>query len=166
MGTILLWILLVVIGFQSFLSWRKARAAQKKTEQMSDRLYSWGSETRAMMEELRRQIQRLEFEIKRAAGEIEISPEMRIADILAIHPGIKEVLAGVHLGGCSGCATSQIETLAAGAASYGLDIDQIMNELNRFLANPDLYRGPSEPIPHRIPGESVQIQLPSQAGTH
>lgn len=127
---------------------------------MNDRLYSWGSETRTLIEELRKQIRRLDFEIKRRGGEIRISPEMKIAEILAIHPRMKEVLAGVHLGGCSSCSTSENETLAAGAASYGLDIDMIMTELNRFLANPDHYTGSNLPASPPVLTDTLQIQIP------
>ncbi len=155
-----MWILLAAVGFHSFLASSAAKAAQRRASQMSDRLYSWGSETRTMMEELRQQIRRLDFEIKRRAGELTISPEMSIADILAIHPRMKEVLAGVQLGSCSGCAASGNESLAAGAASYGLDINLIMGEIHRFLTDPDHYQGPEIPRPRSAATESIQIQIP------
>jgi len=113
------------------------------------------------MEELRKQIRRLDFESKWRAGRIRITPEMRIADILAIHPRMKEVLAGVHLGGCSSCAASESESLAAGAASYGLDVGSIMSEINKFLADPDHYTKPENPHPPTGTGDSIGIRLPA-----
>jgi hypothetical protein len=82
---------------------------------------------------------------------------MRIADILALHPRIKEVLSGMHLGGCSSCASSEQESLAAGAASYGLDAAAILTEIQRFLADPDHYQSSAASSPDLIP-----IALPRQ----
>lgn len=164
LGTVLLWILLIAVGFYSFLVSRKAKVALRKADHMSDRLYSWGSETRTMMEELNKRIRRLDFEMSRRAGEIKLSPEMRISDILAVHPRMKEVLAGVHLGGCSSCATSESETLAAGAASYGLDIQLILGEIDRFLADPDHYTAMETPQLQPQSGSPIQIHLPDRPG--
>lgn len=154
---IVLTILIIVLGGVSFLLWQKMKAMRQRLEILNDRLYSWGAETRAMMEELRKQIRRLDFEIRRQAGKIEITPDIRIADLLALHPRMKEVLAAMHLGGCSSCATSEQETLAAGAASYGLDIATILAEIGRFIEDPDRYqpRKQEQGIP-------VQIQIPGK----
>lgn len=157
MINIVLTILIIVLGGVSFLLWQKMKAMRQRLEILNDRLYSWGAETRAMMEELRKQIRRLEFEIRRQAGKIEITPDIRIADLLVLHPRMKEVLAAMHLGGCSSCATSEQETLAAGAASYGLDIATILAEIGRFIEDPDRYQ-PRE----QEQGIPVQIQIPGK----
>lgn len=167
MAIYVLFAALLVVGVYAFLAGQRAKAAQLKAEQMNDRLYSWGSETRTMMAELTKQIKRLDFELKRQAGEIVVTPGMRIADILAIHPRMKEVLAGLHLGGCSSCATSDEETLAATAASNGRDLEAILSEIRRFLESPDTYQPTLKPDGGESPSTGVlQISLPSRAASN
>lgn len=157
--TTLLAILVMGLGGACFLLWQKMKAIRQRLETLNDRLYSWGAETRSMMEEMRKHIRRLDFELRRQAGQIEVTQDMRIADLLALHPRMKEVLAVLHKGGCSSSASGEQETLAAGAASLGLDVSAILEEIRRFIEDPDHYQ------PRQLSaGVPVQIQIPVKNG--
>lgn len=142
-----------------FLLGRRTKIQARRIEQLSDRLYSWGAETRSLIEEVRGRLKILDMNSRRNSGEKVVSPEMLIADVLAIHPRMKDVLASMHLGGCNSCSVSSAETLGQGAASYGLDIDEILAEIEKFLANPEAYV--ADPKPHGGP-QGIQIQLPER----
>ncbi|MCA9447510.1 MAG: hypothetical protein KC931_10365, partial [Candidatus Omnitrophica bacterium] len=109
----------LLVGY-CFLLGRRTKNQAHRIEQLSDRLYSWGSETRSHIDEIRGQFKVIEMRSRRNQGEQVVSPEMLISDVLAIHPGMKDVLASMHLGGCNSCSVSSSETLGQGAASYGL----------------------------------------------
>lgn len=154
-----LYVLLVALALYSWFAHRRIKNLSKRLDQINDRLYHWGAESRTSFEGLQKAIQGIDLDIKRRAGELRVTPDMLIADVLAIHPRMKDVLAAMHLGGCSSCSTSTAETLGQGAASYDLDTEKILEEVNAFLADPEGYRIP-ENHPHPEPAGVVQIQMP------
>ncbi len=147
------------LSLYCFLIGRRTKSQSQRIEQLSDRLYSWGAETRSYIDEVRGELKVIEMKSRRSSGEQVISPDMLIADVLAIHPRMKDVLASMHLGGCNSCSVSSSETLGEGAASYGLDVDEILGEIDKFLSSPDDYE--ADPKPHGGP-EGIQIQLPGE----
>jgi hybrid cluster-associated redox disulfide protein len=68
--------------------------------------------------------------VRRQAGETLFSPRMTIADAMAVHPKVSEVLASFHLGGCSHCAVSDVDTIEGACQTYGIDQKALMNALN------------------------------------
>lgn len=59
-----------------------------------------------------------------------ITKDMLIGDILKSHPEAAEILMRFGMG-CVGCPSSQMETLEQAAMVHGLDLDSLMNELNK-----------------------------------
>ena len=57
-----------------------------------------------------------------------------ISDMLQIDPGIAAVLmaSGMH---CVGCPASQGETLEEAAMVHGMDIDQLMEAIEDYIAS-------------------------------
>jgi hybrid cluster-associated redox disulfide protein len=163
MLTFLLFTLLVAVAGYAWLVHLKTKGLVRRLDQVNDRLYSWGGETRQALALLEERVRALEFEKKRDRGEFRVTPDMLIADVLTIHPRMKEVLAAMHLGGCSSCSTSKAETLGEGAASYNLDIEGILREIEDFMKDPEGYQ--AEPKPHGGPAGLMQIQIPSAAGS-
>lgn len=62
------------------------------------------------------------------------TPYMTIQDALGVHPGVKDVLAGLHIGGCSSCSVSSRETLEQAAAGHGVDMREMLTRLNALMA--------------------------------
>ncbi len=64
---------------------------------------------------------------------IEVTKDMVIGDIIAIDRGIIPILmqAGMH---CVGCPASQGETLEEASLVHDMDVDEIVNEINAYLA--------------------------------
>jgi len=157
MTSAILFILLLLVAGYAWLVHRKAKGLVRRLDHVNDRLYSWGGDTRQALEAMEQRVRALEFEKRRDRGEFNIGPDTLIADLLAIHPRMKEVLAAMHLGGCSSCSTSQVETLGEGVASYNLDLDAILREIEAFIADPDSYS--AEPKPPGGPQGTIQIQI-------
>ena len=162
MNSIVAYVLLVTLGLYAWFAHRRIKNLSKRVDHLNDRLYNWGAESRTSFERLQKTVKGIELDLKRRAGELRVTPDMLIADVLAIHPRMSEVLGAMHLGGCSSCSTSKAETIGQGAASYNLDVERILAEVNAFLADPEGYRVPENHHHHPAPTGAVQIQLPGK----
>lgn len=62
-----------------------------------------------------------------------ISKDMIIADMLKIDPGIAAILmaSGMH---CIGCPSAQGETLDEAAMVHGMNADELVVNVNEYLA--------------------------------
>ena len=72
-----------------------------------------------------------------------INKDMIIADMLKIDPGIAAILmaSGMH---CIGCPSAQGETLDEAAMVHGMNADELVVNVNEYLAkNCLLYTSPS-----------------------
>ena len=56
-----------------------------------------------------------------------------IGQLLQIDPNIAAILmrAGMH---CIGCPSSQMESLEEAAMVHGMDVDEVITEINEYLA--------------------------------
>ena len=63
----------------------------------------------------------------------EFTKDMTIGEIISQDPNAVPVLmsAGMH---CLGCPASQAESIEDAAMVHGLDVDELMKEINDFLA--------------------------------
>lgn len=61
-----------------------------------------------------------------------ITKDMIIADIIAVDQGVIPILMelGMH---CIGCPSSQGETLEEAAFVHGMDIDELVGKINKYL---------------------------------
>lgn len=59
-----------------------------------------------------------------------ITKDMLIGDILQTHPEAAEILMSFGMG-CVGCPSSQMETLEQAAMVHGLDLEKLLQELNK-----------------------------------
>ncbi len=62
----------------------------------------------------------------------EITKDMIIGDILAVHPGNAAILMASGMG-CVGCPSAQGETLEEAAMVHGMDVEQLVESLNTFV---------------------------------
>lgn len=58
---------------------------------------------------------------------------MTIYEVIQIKPGCEEIFFkfGMH---CLGCAIAREETLEEAALAHGIDLEQLLAELNKFSA--------------------------------
>ena len=62
-----------------------------------------------------------------------VHKDMIITDVLSIDRGLIPILlqSGMH---CLGCPSAQGETLAEATEVHGINVDELVNQLNNFLA--------------------------------
>lgn len=64
---------------------------------------------------------------------VEITKDMTIGDVLAVHPGNAGILmaAGMH---CVGCPSAQGESLEEAAMVHGMNAEELIKSLNEFVS--------------------------------
>jgi hybrid cluster-associated redox disulfide protein len=62
-----------------------------------------------------------------------ITKEMTFAQVLRMHPDVVKVFARFNLG-CVGCMGAQNESLEQGCGAHGLDVNDVLKELNALFA--------------------------------
>ena len=65
-----------------------------------------------------------------------VNKDMLIGEIISIDPGNAMILmqSGMH---CVGCPSSQMESLEEAAQVHGMDVEQLISDLNAYLAEKD-----------------------------
>lgn len=71
----------------------------------------------------------LQEENKRNGAARRFHPDMTVGEAMGVHPQVAEVFAAFHLGGCSSCGISEVETVAQVCMGYGVDVDVLMEVL-------------------------------------
>ncbi|MCX5772568.1 MAG: disulfide oxidoreductase [Candidatus Hydrogenedentes bacterium] len=61
------------------------------------------------------------------------SPDMTIAEAMAVHPKVAEVFAAFHLGGCAHCRINEVETLDQVCEGYGIDQAMLLEVLEGLM---------------------------------
>ena len=62
-------------------------------------------------------------------------PNMTVGEAMAIHPQVSEVFTAFHLGGCSSCGISEIETIGQVCVGYGIDVEILLDVLEELMAD-------------------------------
>ena len=64
----------------------------------------------------------------------QVTKDMLIGDILQVDRGIGVILmqSGMH---CVGCPSAQGETLAEAAVVHGMQVDELVNNINTYLTS-------------------------------
>jgi hybrid cluster-associated redox disulfide protein len=123
----------VVALVVAYLAVRRAGALDQRLSRFSDNLSSLRSELRESHEKLSAQLADLRLAQRRQAGDLKFEPSMTIAEALQIHPRVAELLSSFHLGGCSQCAVSDVDTIEGACQTYGIDQGALMRALNGLI---------------------------------
>ena len=62
----------------------------------------------------------------------QITKDMTFAQVMRMHPDVVKVLAKYNLG-CVGCMGAQNESLEQGCNAHGLNVDEVVKDLNAIL---------------------------------
>ena len=63
----------------------------------------------------------------------QITKDMTFAQIMRMHPDVVKVFAKYNLG-CIGCMGAQAESLEQGCSAHGLNVDEVLKDLNQLFA--------------------------------
>ncbi|MCB0194254.1 MAG: hypothetical protein KDJ65_20055 [Anaerolineae bacterium] len=128
-------LLISVIGLgMAWMCHKKNAALRDKLSETNSRIYNLRRENIDVQENVEKEIMALKFEILKLQGDLKVNPEMKIGEIMTIHPQAQQVLAGFHLGGCSSCSVDDRQSLAEAAAVNGRELEPILAALNTLVA--------------------------------
>jgi ABC-type transporter Mla subunit MlaD len=105
----------------------------RRLDRYNKALFDASDELRRLREEAAATSAQLRAEIKRNRGGLLFEPSMTVREAQMLHPQVQQIMAGLHLGGCSSCAVDPDETLAQACADQGRDVTQVVDQLNRLL---------------------------------
>ena len=128
----------------AYLAIRQAGAVDRRLTEISSSLAELRSALNASREQADEAAAGLRLELRRRAGELAFAPEMTIKEAMGVHPAVSDVLASFHLGGCSTCAVSDVDTIQGACQTYGISQTELMAALNRLIESDD--GGSAKPI--------------------
>jgi hybrid cluster-associated redox disulfide protein len=123
---------LALVG--AFVAARRAAMLQEKLDRTTSQLHELRSATNATVEQLQGKVNEVSLQMRRQAGQPIFDPRMTIADAMGVHPKVVDVLASFHLGGCSHCAVSDVDTIEGACQTYGIDQASLMKALNGLVS--------------------------------
>ncbi len=127
----------LIVGLAGLLmAWganRKNKNLQERIAQTNSRIYNLRRELQETVEQAQQEQMKLKFEVLKLQGNLKVAPEMKIGEIMAIHPQAGQVLAGFHLGGCSSCSVDDRQSLAEAAVLNGRELEPILVALNNLI---------------------------------
>jgi hybrid cluster-associated redox disulfide protein len=121
----------------AYLAMRQVGAMDKRLSEISGSLHELRSALNEAREKSDEKLTELRLEMRRRAGERAFTSAMTIKEAMAVHPRVGEVLASFHLGGCSQCAVSDVDTIEGACQTYGIDQNALMAALNRLAEGGD-----------------------------
>lgn len=124
----------IAIGWSFY---RKNSELKERIAQVNSRVYQLRQEMQEAQATAEQQMLELKFQLLQLKGELKVTPEMKIGQVLAIHPQAQQVLAGFHLGGCGSCAVDNNQSLAEAAAVNGRHLEPILVALNGLITASD-----------------------------
>jgi hybrid cluster-associated redox disulfide protein len=114
----------------AFLGMRRASTLQERLDRAMSAVFEMRSALNETNEKLDAKLFDLRLDLRHQSGETIFTPKMTIAEAMDVHPKVNEVLASFHLGGCSSCAVSDVDTIEGACQTYGIDQAALMGALN------------------------------------
>jgi hypothetical protein len=149
----------LALGLIAFLmAWsasRKNKDLKERIAQVNSRVYNLRREMQETQEQAQTELLTLKFELLKLQGELQVTGEMKIGEILAIHPQAQQVLAGFHIGGCGSCMVDDSQSLTEAAALNGRELEPILLALNTLVVQ----NGNGQVSPEQLKSPNVQLQV-------
>ena len=143
-----------------FMAWRAGRKnseLQERLAQVNSRVYNLRREMQEAQEKAEQEVMTLKFQLLKAQGELKVTPEMKMSEIMVIHPQAPQILAGFHLGGCSSCSFEPHQSLGEVVAVNGRELEPILVALNTLVGETGNGHGPVPP--DRLKTPNIQLHF-------
>ncbi len=108
--------------------------ATRRLDRYNRSLYDASDQIRKLEERQAATVAELRAEIARSSGKASFRPSMSVRESYALHPQAQEILAAYHMGGCSSCAVELDDTIAQVCTNAGIEVGQVIGDLNSILA--------------------------------
>ncbi len=154
MATIVAWLALGVALAALAYAWKlnqELETAGRRLDRYNKALFDANDELRRLQDRLQEETARLRVALRQETTGPAFAPEMTVREALLMHPQTEQILAAFHLGGCDHCAVEPDQTLAQVSAQAGIELSQLLGNLNLLV---------SRPSPN---GEPQLVKLPNVA---
>jgi len=118
----------------AFFALRRAGSLQERLDRADSALYELRRTLKESNAQVDEKLNDLRLSLRQQAGEVIFRPTMTIAEAMQVHPRVSEILASFHLGGCSHCVVSEVDTIEGACQSYGIDQNALMAALNSLVS--------------------------------
>lgn len=112
----------------------KINSRQKRLVWEMERIQHRGvtnmNEIEQIRETFQTEIRKLKIAVRKMGDGPLFSKDTTFGEVLELHPRGREILARFHIGGCSSCAVSEMETIEQGTKAHHVDMDQLLSQLN------------------------------------
>lgn len=115
--------------------------ATRRLDRYNRSLYDASDQIRKLEASQAATVAELRAEIARSSGKASFRPAMSVRESYALHPQAQEILAAYHMGGCSSCAVEMDDTIAQVCTNAGIDVGQVIGDLNILLAGQQSVNG-------------------------
>jgi hypothetical protein len=126
-------------------SYVRLRVVRDALREMQRRLYLVQARLNELEGTMQKELQTLRILTRQQSTAPRLEPTMRMADAIALDPRRRDILAQLHLGGCSSCGIDEEQTIAQVALSRGLNLDRLMAALSALDSEPEPLSGASRP---------------------
>ena len=90
--------------------------------------------------------------------------DLTVEQAFKVHAGARRVFARFHLGGCSNCAISEVETIEQVSEGYGIPLSLLMDDLEKLFDETALEVGDSVRLPDEIRAKIPQLATVTEIG--
>jgi hybrid cluster-associated redox disulfide protein len=126
-------IVAIIAVLVAALAFRRANSLQARLDEATASLRELQGTLTETTGRLDEKLSEVRLNLRQQSGELIFTPGMTIAEAMNVHPKVHEVLASFHLGGCSHCAVSDVDTIEGACQSYGIDQPALMAALNSLI---------------------------------
>lgn len=150
MGTMVSWLALLIGLSAVAYSWKlqqELQTATRRLDRYNRALFAANDELRQLREALSEAKAQLRVEMRQGhSAAVAFTPSTTVREAQLLHPQAAQVLAGLHLGGCSSCAVEPDATLAQICQEQGRDLSQLLATLNQLLTDSEQGKTPLQPL--------------------
>lgn len=90
--------------------------------------------------------------------------DLTVEQAFKVHAGARRVFARFHLGGCSNCAISEVESIEQVSEGYGIPLNLILDDLEKLFDQPALEVGDAVRLPDEIRAKIPQLATVPEIG--
>ncbi|MBT5874422.1 MAG: hypothetical protein HOH43_13470 [Candidatus Latescibacteria bacterium] len=125
----------------SFLAWRRSNKLQVELVKLRSLVFDLSRGVREIREELKESRRQVHLMMQHGGKVMQIEATTQVRDAMAMHPGIRDVFASIHMRSGSKSAIGDEDTIAQVAAGHEKDINLLLGVLNEVLE-----KSPDEPV--------------------
>lgn len=158
-----MWLTYVALGvglIGLLMAWsarRKNKDLRERIAQTNSRVYGLRRQLEETAQQAEQERMQLKFQLLKLQGELKVTPDMKIGEVLTLHPQAEQVLAAFHLGGCSSCGVDPGQSLNEAAGVNGRELEPILVALNNLVA--EEANGNGYVSPERLKTSNVQLMF-------